>query len=135
MSITKHPETGSVELKGYRVEARSNSSVQTIFTINGKHYGTEWNAVETITGPTGVPAGYHAKYLALGDGLLTMEQAMAIAWWFIAEAEKTHCYMQVRVVEFTLNASWKCEESGRWLDLPDQRQHLNAFSSPAPDPA
>lgn len=122
-------------MPGYRVEARSCSNVGTIYTINGKNYGTTWVAVETTTGPIGIPAGYMAKYLALGSDLLTMEQAMAIAWWFSAEAERSHAYMQVRVVEFTLQASWECVESGRWLDLPDQQQHRNAFTSPSIDRA
>ena len=98
--------TGSGTSYVYKIEARlSNSTVSGPMENCGMLLDGEWRLVPTDHAPPGY--GVSGRYLpasARENGFLSMEQATALAWWFIAESVLGN--IETRLVEYRFEYSW-----------------------------
>jgi len=98
---------GQSEMNGYRVEARQ-ALPGMIDEVAGQKFASEWREVSFQQG-WGVPSGMFGNYLHLSH-CFSYEQANALAWWFLSEAEATGKHgMEVRLVKYKVKTSWSHE--------------------------
>lgn len=102
--------SGSMTAIGYRVEARMGLP-EVIETIGDQHFANEWKPIALAKNTPGVPSSaVYGEHLAL-TGCLSYHQAMALAWWFMAECEARCKYgMDVRVTAHNVSVSWRCSD-------------------------
>jgi hypothetical protein len=103
-------ESSCCSMLGYRVEARMGLP-GAITTIGEQHFSNEWKRVAVVKHSPGVPSSaIYGDRLALA-GCMSYHQAMALAWWFMAECEARAEYgMDVRVTAHNVDVSWRCSD-------------------------
>lgn len=96
-------------MDGYRVEAHQALPGK-IDEVGGQSFAGEWKEVRFDPGMGfGVPANMFGPHLRLSQ-CLSWEQANALAWWFLAQAEATGKHgIRVRLVRYKVFTSWRHE--------------------------
>lgn len=102
----------------YYVEARFTGGMGLTGGINRQIFTRDWTCVEVPRGPRGVPVAFppFGNSLVESTGLLNYEAALAIQWWFMAEAAAVSiagslCW-QTRIVAVEVTYSVACREVG-----------------------
>jgi len=101
---------------GYRVEVRDTSFTHHHPTqLHDGIIGPEWREVlfESGCNPAGIPQDSYGQKHA--HSLITHEGAMALAWTIIAQTRRYS--IEVRLVQYRLETTYKCERSGV-VDMP-----------------
>lgn len=94
---------------GWKVEARL--AYHTPTQVAGMLLDLRWRQVHFDKSPVGVPGERYPNFLVMA-GLLTYQQAQALRWWFIAEAQhqSSSLCLETRLIKCRLKASYEYEE-------------------------
>ena len=126
-AVVNRPESESVELKGYRVEARTFAS-GVIKEVLGTQYGHDWKEVPMQPAANGIPGDMWSTRLSLAH-FHSYAQAIALAWAFKATASSLGVYfLQVRIVRYNVRLSWRSEPDGFASRLPNDDRTDKSFT-------
>lgn len=127
-AVVNLPESSSVEVDGYRVEACTllHGGIK---EVAGKNYANHWAEVPVVPAAAyGVRGDLWSEYQHLAH-CLSYAQAYALAWAFKAEADASRGgAMRVRIVRYRVKCSWSSEADGYVNELPMEARVDGSFT-------